>query len=326
MPPQIEVLTGARLHFGLLAVKAPTGRNFGGVGLMVEAPGCAISVQPSEQDECHAPPDDVVRLVAWREMYRERCPASYRPRACRIELLRALPSHAGLGSGTQTALALAAGLARFAGEPRVPAPELARRVGRGARSALGIHGFEHGGLLVEAGKHKSEEISPLVARLDMPSDWRVVLVTPHARRGLSGEPEKSAFAQLDPMPRSLTDQLCRIVLMELLPAVQSRDFAATAVALREFGRLNGSHFAPVQGGILSDSQMAALARSLEDSGVVGVGQSSWGPTLWVLCPSERSAVEIRQQIGRHPAADACTILVTTPKNVGATIREIPSST
>jgi beta-RFAP synthase len=326
MPLKIEVLTGARLHFGLLSVKAPAGRSFGGVGLMVEAPGCAISVQASEQDECHGPPDDVTRLVAWRETYRERCPVSHRPRACRIELMRALPSHAGLGSGTQTALALAAGLARLAGEPHVPAPELARRVGRGARSALGIHGFEHGGLLVEAGKCKSDEISPLVARLDIPSDWRVLLVTPNARRGLSGDLEKSAFSQLEPMPTTLTERLCRIVLMELLPAIQAGDFAATAAALREFGRLNGSHFAPVQGGVLSDPQMAILDKSLQDSGIVGIGQSSWGPTLWVLCPNESAAVEIRRQIERHPAADACTILVTAPKNVGATIREMPSST
>lgn len=317
MPPTITVQTGARLHFGLLAVQAASGRNFGGVGLMVDSPGCVLSVEPAERDECLAEPEIASRLTNWRDEYRGRCPIEYRPPACRIRLSQTIPSHAGLGSGTQTSLALAAALSRLSGEGNVPAPELARRVGRGARSALGIHGFERGGLLVEGGKRQSDEISPLVARLDFPSEWRVLLVTPSDRRGLSGDAERAAFTRLTPMPVSLTESLCRIVLMELLPAVASADFAAAAAALQEFGRLNGSHFAPVQGGIFADSQMADLAKWLTDQGCVGVGQSSWGPTLWILCRDESEAIRCREVIASHPAARACTIHLTTAQNSGS---------
>ena len=194
----ISIRTGARLHFGLLAVQASTGRNFGGVGLMVDSPECHLTVVRSEQDEIHADAELATRLAAWREGYRQRCPISFCPAACRIEIQSAIPRHAGLGSGTQTALALAAALAIFAGESDIPATELARRVGRGVRSALGIHGFQHGGLLVEAGKQQSDEISPLIARLAFPADWRFLLLTPPSASGLSGDAERSAFRQLGP--------------------------------------------------------------------------------------------------------------------------------
>ena len=313
----ITVQTGARLHFGLLAVQAARGRNFGGVGLMVQSPGCELSVEVTDRDECSAEPEMLARLVAWRDEYRRRCPSEHRPPACRIHLSQTMPSHCGLGSGTQTALALAAALAQLGGEDNVAATELARRVGRGARSALGIHGFESGGLLVEGGKREPDDISPLVARLDLPEEWRVLLVTPDDRRGLSGDDERTAFSRLTPFSVSLTESLCRIVLMELLPAVASRDFPSTASALREFGQLNGSHFAPVQGGIFADPPMSELAKWLTDQGHVGVGQSSWGPTLWVLCRDEAEAIHCREQIASHPSAEACTIHLTAAKNSGA---------
>lgn len=316
--PTITVQTGARLHFGLLAVQAACGRNFGGVGLMVDSPGCVLSVEASDHDECAAEPEIAARLTAWRDEYRRRCPVEYRPPACRIRLSQSIPSHAGLGSGTQTSLALAAALARWVGEKNISAGELARRVGRGARSALGIHGFESGGLLVEGGKRHPEEISPLVARLEFPSEWRVLLVMPNDRRGLSGDAERAAFTRLTPMAVSLTETLCRIVLMELLPAIASADFSSAAAALQEFGELNGLHFAPVQGGVFADPQMAELAKWLSDQGCVGVGQSSWGPTLWVLCRDEPEAIRRRDEIASHPAAEACTIHLTAAQNTGAT--------
>lgn len=315
----ITIQTGARLHFGLLAVQAASGRNFGGVGLMVQSPGCVLSVDAAERDECVATSEIAARLTVWRDEYRSRCPTNHRPATCRIRVTETMPLHAGLGSGTQTSLALAAALSRFGGEQKISALELARRVGRGARSALGIHGFERGGLLVEGGKRQPDEISPLVARLEFPAEWRVLLVMPKERRGLSGDAERAAFTKLTPMPASLTETLCRIVLMELLPAVASADFPTTAAALRQFGQLNGAHFAPVQGGVFADPQMSELVHWLADQGCVGVGQSSWGPTLWILCRNEPEAIRRREEIALHPSARACTIHVTAAQNAGAAI-------
>lgn len=320
----ISIRTGARLHFGLLAVQASAGRNFGGVGLMVDSPECHLTVVRSEQDEIHADAELATRLAAWREAYRLRCPLSFRPDTCRIEIHSTIPMHAGLGSGTQTALALAAALANFAGESDIPATELARRVGRGVRSALGIHGFQHGGLLVEAGKQQSDEISPLITRLAFPSEWRFLLLTPPSDSGLSGDAERSAFMQLGQMATETTDRLCRIVLMDLLPAVTAHDFEATSTALFEFGRLNGNYFTPVQGGLFANSDMQETADWLIAQGCYGVGQSSWGPTLFALCRTQAEAESLQHAVANRSISNQHTVSrIVAARTTGARFEASP---
>ena len=59
-----------------------------------------------------------------------------------------------------------------------------------------MYGFEHGGFLVEAGKTDLQKLSPLVARLDFPESWRIVLVLSRRASGLHGPTEIEAFRHL----------------------------------------------------------------------------------------------------------------------------------
>jgi beta-RFAP synthase len=166
--------------------------------------------------------------------------------------------------------------------------ELARRVERGRRSALGIHGFAQGGFLVEAGKRTAEAIAPLVARLNFPESWRLVLALPSGE-GLHGRDEIEAFRQLRQADVKLpTDYLCRLVLLELLPALAAVDYSAFGEALYEFNRRVGEAFAVVQGGIYASPRVEEMVRFVRSRGVNAVAQSSWGPTL---CAVVRNAEE-----------------------------------
>ena len=142
---RIVIQTGARLHFGLLALgQSPpdgsepgTGREFGGVGLMVKSPGFRISLAPNSPIENLA--DSIVHLGSSPapalelidrvgrilSRYRERCPAEFRPAGMQIELQETVSQHIGLGTGTQLALAIARGLAEIMGEGPIPATKLA---------------------------------------------------------------------------------------------------------------------------------------------------------------------------------------------------------
>src|SRR5207302_870603 len=145
-----------------------------------------------------------------------------------VHVARAGPEHAGLGTGTQLGLAVARAVAESGGEPGLDAVELACRVGRGARSALGVHGFARGGFLVEAGKREAGELAPLVARLDFPEPWRLVLALPPGPPGLHGRLESQALTRLlaDPAALPRTEALCRLVLLGLLPALLEEDLEA----------------------------------------------------------------------------------------------------
>ncbi|MCC7421136.1 MAG: DUF447 family protein [Planctomycetaceae bacterium] len=331
---EVRVRTGARLHFGPFAVGATSGRRFGGVGLMIDAPGIDLTVSAAsagcsqDQVEC----DSIVRrpIETALHRYRQTMPdgASLPPVHVRVDSF--IPPHAGLGSGTQTALAVSRSLAEWecrmgvstnrpAGTA-VAASELARRTGRGLRSGIGIAGFDSGGLLIDAGKSSPDGIGALVARLEMPA-WPFVLITPKDRPGLSGAEEREAFSRLGPMPPELTDRLCRIALLDLAGAVRESDFEAASRALGEFGTQVGQYFAPVQGGTLAHPQMRELAALLRYEGFEGIGQTSWGPTLFAMVPDATAADALTSQLAAMSEAAGCVVRTAFPRNTGATVAE-----
>jgi beta-RFAP synthase len=312
-----------RLHFGLLNPGGgdANARRFGGVGLMIERPGLRLQIRESSAWSATGPLDERALLFAQRfteNSRREEGIDDGPPYSLRIE--RAMPEHAGLGSGTQLGLAVARALA-VSRSLRCDLATLARRVGRGVRSALGAHGFEQGGLLVESGKSAPDRLAPLVARLAFPESWRLVLVLPtttEGTAGLHGMREIEAFARLNAEP-GRTDALCRLVLLGLLPALVERDVDAFGEALHEFNARAGEAFTPVQGGVYASPRVAELVAFLRDRGVRGVGQSSWGPTVFAVTADEDRAQQVAARLRRHFALHDEAVLVTPACNHGALV-------
>jgi beta-RFAP synthase len=330
----IRVRTASRLHFGLLSLptdEVPSGarppgdgvpcpRHFGGVGLMVREPGLRLVARPAPSWSADGPLAE--RALAFAGLF---CQAledgGVRPPPPRhLHLEQAAPEHAGLGTGTQLGLAVAAALAEAAGLGAGPA-DLARRVGRGARSALGVHGFAHGGFLVEAGKTDREALAPLVARLPFPADWRMLLVVPGQARGLHGPDESEAFRRLAgrrPEP-ARTDALCRLALLGMLPALGEHDLPAFGEALYEFNRLVGEAFRPVQGGTYAHPGGEEVVRFLRGRGVRGVGQSSWGPALFAVTADAPQAEDLARQLRQRFGFSPDEVLVAAAANEGAQV-------
>jgi beta-RFAP synthase len=317
VPDFVEITTGARLHFGPLFCGRTSGRQFGGIGVMIDRPNCRVTVRGAIPDlrppEVIAPAD--LRAVA------EKCIAGIRragesPASLQIEVHESIPRHRGLGSGTQLALAVAQGIHVLDhGEP-ANAETLAQLTGRGARSAIGIHGFERGGFLIDAGKRDADAIGSLAARCELPSDWRFVQIAPHEATGLSGGIEREAFARLPAMSAATSAELCRIALTELLPAVREHDFPAFADALFAYGRIVGEFFSPVQGGRFASPEMERLGSRLWAAGFPGVAQSSWGPTIAVPASDDAEARRIADEVA---ARDDLWCAIAQPLNRGATV-------
>ena len=316
-PRRIVVRTGCRLHFGLLSVGRSSGRQFGGAGVMLDSPGWEIACSPAPSDTIIAADEVHARIVTTLQRLRKLSAAESATPGIRVEVLRQIPRHAGLGSGTQLGLAIAQGWNLLQGHAPRHAVELALQAGRGLRSAIGVHGFDLGGFLVEAGK-LGDEISPLVTRESFPGDWRFVLIRPTSTRGLSDQAELQGFAALAPMPESTTARLWQILESQLTPAVRSHDFDTCSAAIHEFGRLVGEYFAPAQGDIYASPQMVQLASRLFRDGFHGISQTSWGPTLFVLCRNDSSARALADELAHSPDARDCQISLCSPRNHGAT--------
>jgi beta-RFAP synthase len=318
----ICVQAPSRLHFGLLSF--PSGpqslpvRQFGGVGLMVQSPGVCLRAQPAATWSAEG-------TLAERALsYAHRLAAALPPDTVRpqhLVVVQSAPEHAGLGTGTQLGLAVARAVMAASGFGQLSAVELAQRIERGVRSALGIHGFAQGGFLVDGGKSSSTTVAPLVARLEFPDPWRVLLLLQPREIGRHGAGEREAFQRLSEqgIPLATTDALCRLVLLGLLPALVERDLNSFGEALYEFNRRVGEAFAPVQGGAYAMPRIAERISFLRRHGVRGAGQSSWGPTVFAIVPDDEYGADLAGRVREAFALGAAEVLVTAACNRGATL-------
>jgi beta-ribofuranosylaminobenzene 5'-phosphate synthase len=275
----VRVEAPARLHLGMLAVAGDGGRRFGGIGVSVSRPSVVLEAEPAR--ELSAEGAGAERALEFARRCRETLELEG---GAHLRVLDAIPPHAGLGSGTKLALAVARALATLAGRT-LDAPALAQAVGRAARSAVGTWTFALGGLVVEGGVQRDRDHpAPLLARYPMPEEWRVVLVVPDTEPGLSGVAEAQAFATLTPAPER-SAEIAQLVLTSLLPALVERDVEEFGAALTRVQQLVGDSFAPVQGGRFHP-RAGALVEALLDGGAAGAGQSSWGPAVYGVVGSE----------------------------------------
>lgn len=313
----VKVTARARLHFGFLDLSQGAGsRQFGGMGLALAEPRCVLRIDKASGLEVSGANAERIEYLAAR-VHRA---LELKPKA-RIVVDEAIPEHVGLGSGTQLALALAAGIARQRGLDQ-PIAALCALMGRARRSGVGFHLFQRGGFVVEGG-HPTEgsasgaEAPPLLARHEFPEDWRIVVALPSSTRTVSGEAEEEAFRRLRPAEDATVDRISRTVLTRLLPALVERNLPAFGQALAETQEMVGGCFASVQEGEFHPGA-ARLALRLKEAKACGVGQSSWGPAIYAFAADAREEERLASIIAR--ADPGAAVLRTRGFNHGASLR------
>lgn len=315
----IRVTAPARLHLGFLDLEGGLGRRFGSLGVAIEGFATEVELTRAASDRVTAGDEGgrVLEILA-----RLRQSADFPP--AHVTVSRVIPAHAGLGSGTQLGLALGVGLARLAGLD-LDARAVASLLGRGARSGIGIGAFATGGFILDGGSGDDGAPPPVTARLAFPPAWRLLLILDRGGAGLHGPGEREAFRTLPPFSAALAGELCRVVVMRLLPGLATADLDAVGKALGEVQRRVGDHFAPAQGARFTSPAVAEVLAWLEAQGVAGVGQSSWGPTGFALLADAAAAATLRTAAtrrfaDRHPCLE---LVVTAARNRGADLA-VPS--
>jgi beta-RFAP synthase len=203
----------------------------------------------------------------------------------------------------------------------MPTPRLAQWVGRGERSAIGVHGFAQGGLIVEGGKLDPDAVSPLLLGHDFPEPWHVVLVIPSQLQGISGQRERDAFARMPAIPAAASGRMCRHVLLGLIPALLEHDLDDFGRALYELQLAVGECFAQAQGGVYGDPLLERIVGFVRSRGIQGVGQSSWGPTLYAFTRDEHEALRLADAIRREFPLSPGEVFITNAQNCGASVHK-----
>lgn len=311
-PREAAVTATARLHFGFLD---PSGRSispFGSFGLSLDAPRTRLVLSRAARLTV----SELEGERAERYLRQIAASAGIEARyALRIE--EAIPPHAGLGSGTQLALAIGSAFAALEGlglEPR----EIAARLGRGARSGIGIATFAQGGAVLDEGPREGE-LPKLAARIPFPPAWRVLLIFDAATQGLAGASESAAFETLPDVPAHEIEALSRAVTHGALPALAAGDFAAFCRHVGELQACMGAYFAPRQGGAYASLHVADALGFLRKEGIVGLGQSSWGPTGFAFVADQAQGEALLGRLRNHCRQTALSFALARGRNEGAKV-------
>jgi len=315
---RITVKTGCRLHLGFLDLTGDLGRIYGSIGVSLENPGTVVTVEESRGLVVeHSNNSEKTILDAVTRFSRH-----YRLKpAMRIRLVDGIPKHSGLGSGTQLSLAVATALARIF-DIDASVRDISVIVERGRRSGVGVACFETGGFIVDCGRRNAGKAvgpPPVIFRRDFPDDWCFVIVIPEAGKGLSGKEEDYAMYRVNPS-RKISEEICRLTQMKLLPALIDQDIVEFGEAITEIDSRTGMYFEQAQGGVYKDGFTKDLVRFMLERGVRGVGQSSWGPTIYGLV-EEAGAKAVANEARNFLAEKqvGCKAFVSRCRNRGAEI-------
>ena len=124
-----------------------------------------------------------------------------------------------------------------------------------------------------------------------------------ARAACHGPDENRAFANLPPFSQGVTDSLCRLVLLEILPAVLEHDLAAFGAALGELQAQGRRLFCPGSRGHLLDGPGAGDRRVIARRSALSASARAPGARLSTpfrlahSTNSSRRSSRLRQRFG-----------------------------
>ncbi len=229
-----------------------------------------------------------------------------------------IPEHVGLGSGTQLALAIGSALNAFY-DLDLSIRDIAQLSDRGARSGIGIGVFEQGGLVVDGGRGEHTKTPPVISHMNIPNDWRFILVFDKRGQGLHGQQEIQAFKELPPFPQQEAARLCYLLLMQGLPAIAENNLELFGDVITQLQQSVGEHFAAAQGGIFTSSEVAAVMEWLQQQGAVAIGQTSWGPTGFCAVRGEDKARALVSELKEHHQNSQLSFQVAQARNASGEV-------
>lgn len=305
----VSVTTFGRLHLGFFDLSHQSTRRFGSMGVSIDAFQTSLTASFGP----HITDAPGLATLLQRHLQGLATTADIR-----LQLHRAIPRHGGLGSGTQMALAVGAAVNHLLERPVNPV-EIAAMHDRGGRSGIGIATFSHGGVVVDGGRGPATVVPPMLARYAFPSEWCFLLILQRGQLGVHGHQEKTAFQQLQPRALAETQALAHQVLMQGLPALAEHDFESFATVVGALQAYNGTYFAPAQGGCYASPEVTQVIEYLKQQGHTGLGQTSWGPTGFVMLPTTMAAETLKEALLAKFPALGLDYLVTHAVNHGALV-------
>jgi beta-ribofuranosylaminobenzene 5'-phosphate synthase len=326
--------TPSRLHLTLIDLNGIYDRIDGGVGITIEKPCLRLEAQPADKgiEVIFSKPDGLAKDLVDDYSLKIINSTTKVMESLKIDdgfkftVKTPYPPHSGLGSGTQLSLAVARVVCEM-NDVEMKASDLAKIVGRGGTSGIGVESFENGGFIIDGG-HKTVEKTkflpssassacppPIIARYDFPLDWKIILIIPNVERGVSGAEEIDAFNKYCPIPLGEVEKLSHLLLMKLMPAVIESDLDSFGTAVNNIQDIG---FKRIENN-LQNPLIDQIMNELRSTGAAGVGMSSFGPTIYALTDTnERKIIDTAKNLLKNVGGE---IITTRARNFGAKLFE-----
>jgi beta-ribofuranosylaminobenzene 5'-phosphate synthase len=281
----IIVEAPSRIHMGFYNFLTD-GIVYGDLGVAIEEPKVIVKIFRVDEDRVivvNKSGEDISDCV-------EKTINVLNIRGVGIEVLKSIPRHVGLGSTTQIMMAIAYGVSKLL-NLRYSVRELAVKLCRGRDSGVGISVFEKGGFVVNSGRDISmsrrvlcpsslQDLPQLIFRSPVPRYWRFIVFIPKRRKGFDEVSERIAMDKPAELPKDLQFELYKLVFLHIVPAILRKDIETFGKALTKLQFVVGEYFSKYQGGVFCCEEVEVIVKSLLKHGIKGVGQSSWGPTVY----------------------------------------------
>ncbi len=322
---KVRIETPSRLHFTLIDLNGQLGRIDGSLGITLDSPGVILEATKSKETSIEGKETHLIKLLI------EKFMTSF-PKVGNIHIFveKTIPRHVGLGSATQLSLAVATVFSKLY-NLNLSTRKLASVMGRGGTSGIGVTAFDKGGLILDGGhtfgKNKQKESflpsrassappPPIIARFDFPKDWFFVLTIPNVTKGKHGKEEVNIFQTRCPISEHRVGEVCRLILMKILPSLIEKDIISFGEGLNE---LQTAGFNLITRDLMHPIVKACIEYALEE-GAFGAGQSSFGPTVFALVKGQKQAIELSKAMNAFlRTKNKGTVLYTNARNEGARI-------
>ncbi len=305
--------TPSRLHMGLIDLSRKFDRQYGALGVMIKG-GFKIEIEQIEQGLEIDGTEREKREVS--KVYESMKSEYGIDSGFRVKVERRVPRHVGLGSTTQLYLGTAKGMAELSSID-ADSVELASVVGRSRFSAIGTYGFDLGGFILEGGKVEKDDVPPLCSRIEIPGDWRFLIVNPKEEEGYDETEEKPIMKEIK-VKEEYPQRISHHIIMGVLPSIKDGDIEEFAEHISAIQRLVGRSFSEYQGGVFHPA-VSDVIEFLEEI-TLGAGQSSWGPTAYGIVRQD-DVEETKKKVQRwlEKREEEAYVWSAEPDNSGAKI-------
>ncbi|WP_089938616.1 beta-ribofuranosylaminobenzene 5'-phosphate synthase family protein [Candidatus Entotheonella palauensis] len=324
------VRSPSRLHFTLIDMNGESGRIDGGLGVALDTPSLTLQFKQANHLKVHACHKKIAEL-ARKELINMANAMGIMPNL-EVHVKEVIPSHIGLGSGTQWRLCLLTALNHIY-KCGLNHYQLISYSNRGGTSGVGIYTSLSGGILLDGGHALSDKSQfdpsdfcknihqpPLLLRYTFPEHWKIVLFIPDHLAGLSGKEEQDFMHANTPIPKHEAQEVSHTILMHLLPALVEKNLKELGIALNKLQYVGWKKRHWERPDL---KPLEAVRSAFLQSGIAGCGLSSTGPTLFGFFDTHHiEADQVRSNLTYYLTENRALkghIRITSANNTGTQI-------